>query len=276
MYQADLQLYQILQALDDTADLAENTIVVFLSDHGEMAGAHGGMLQKWHNAYQESIHVPMVISSPLVNRNESKMREILKPTSSIDLAPTLLGLAGFHPGELKPKMEAIHGKANVKPFVGVDLSPQIILEGAGEILGPDGSPRIGVFYMTNDTITELGDNHEQQGKYDRFMGNVDTAIANGYPLAPGTVRQPNRVRAFCTGDWKIVHYLDPNEGEPDEWELYCLAKDPVERFNLVDYRTGEVREDMTLPALNPNHVKAMNKLLRKELARQEALLMGES
>ena len=87
-YLADLQLRRILHALDDS-DLAENTIVVFLSDHGEMAGAHGGMIQKWHNAYEETIHVPMVISSPLVNKRKWRMRHILQPTSSIDLAPTL-------------------------------------------------------------------------------------------------------------------------------------------------------------------------------------------
>ena len=39
---------KMLQALDDYG-FAENTIVVFLSDHGEMAMAHGGMMQKWHS-----------------------------------------------------------------------------------------------------------------------------------------------------------------------------------------------------------------------------------
>jgi hypothetical protein len=38
----------------------ENTIVVFSSDHGDMLGAHGGMQQKWHNAYEETTHVPFV------------------------------------------------------------------------------------------------------------------------------------------------------------------------------------------------------------------------
>ena len=30
-----------------------------------MLGAHGGMHQKWHNAYEETVHVPFVVSSPL-------------------------------------------------------------------------------------------------------------------------------------------------------------------------------------------------------------------
>ncbi len=80
MYLVDLQIRRILQALDDNG-LTDNTIVVFLSDHGEMAGAHGGMIQKWHNAYEESIRVPMIISSPLVNADKEQMKDILQPTS---------------------------------------------------------------------------------------------------------------------------------------------------------------------------------------------------
>ena len=44
----------------------ENTIVIFSSDHGELLGAHGGMHEKWHNAYEETTHVPFIVSSPLI------------------------------------------------------------------------------------------------------------------------------------------------------------------------------------------------------------------
>lgn len=276
LYQADQQLYRMLQALDHASGLAENTIVIFLSDHGEMAGAHGGMIQKWHNAYQETIHVPMVISSPLVNGSESRMKEILQPTSSIDLAPTLLALAGYHPAALMAEMEALHGKANVIPFVGVDLSPYFKGQNAGRIHGPDGTPRTGVFYMTNDRITELGDHAPDDKKEDSsdFMDLVEDLRTQGYPLAPGAVTQPNCVRALCTGDWKIVHYVDPKRVEADEWELYCLATDPLEQTNLVAFETGEVRDDVTVPGLNKNQLRSINKQLRKELARQEALMLG--
>ena len=42
------------------------SIVVFFSDHGEQLGAHGGMHEKWHNAYDESTHVPFIVASPLI------------------------------------------------------------------------------------------------------------------------------------------------------------------------------------------------------------------
>ena len=44
--------------------MADDTIVVFTSDHGDLLGAHGGLQQKWYNAYDEAIRVPLVVSGP--------------------------------------------------------------------------------------------------------------------------------------------------------------------------------------------------------------------
>jgi hypothetical protein len=166
----------------------------------------------------------------------------------------------------------------VKAFVGADLSSHIKGESEMVIRGPDGKPRTGVFFFSNDTITELGVTQEKDDEmykdYDRFLDNVDEMIAAGYPLAPGSVTQPNHVRALCTGEWKIVHYVDPNEVEPDEWELYCLRTDPIEHVNLVDFRTGEVRDDVSVPGLTHTQLILKNKQLKRELARQEAALLG--
>ncbi len=273
-YLADLQLCRMLQALDDNG-LTDNTIVVFLSDHGELGGAHGGMIQKWHNSYEEIVRVPMVISSPLVNKKE-EMREVLQPTSSIDVLPTLLGLAGFSEREIRLRLEAIRGKG-AKPLVGADLSSHIKGKSAGPIVGPDGEPRTGVFFMSNDMITENGTHGTNDAAYDLFKKSVEDAKNDGYPfLEPGSVTQPNNVRALCTGDWKIVQYTDPTKAQPDEWELYCLTTDPIEQTNLVDFRTGEVRDDVTVPGMTTDELRLKNAELQQELARQEALMLGES
>lgn len=272
-YLADLQIRRMMQALDDSG-MTGNTIVVFLSDHGEMAGAHGGMIQKWHVAYEEAVRVPMVVSSPLLNRSRTEMREIRQPTSSIDFAPTVLSLAGFDLKELRKAMTAVHGESLVKPFAGADLASHIRGETGGDILNPDGAPRPGAFFMSNDTITALCANPDSatQGKYDLFQTNVKAAIASGSPLVSGPVRQPNSVRALCTGDWKIVRYLDPTGVEKDEWELYCLKTDPVEQTNLVDFRTGEVRAGVAVAGLTKDELVLKNKQLRLDLARQEAAM----
>ncbi len=276
-YQADLRIHQILQALDDNR-LTGDTIVVFLSDHGDMTGAHGGMIQKWHSAYEEITRVPMVISSPLVNQSKLQMREIIQPTSSIDLAPTLLGLAGFDEADVAAAKASMKDQQEVENFVGADLAPFVRGEKTGAIPGPDGNPRPGVFFMSNDMVTEPGFNSDEETlkAYHIFLGNVEHEKSKGVPLASGPVMQPNNVRALCTGDWKIVQYVDPNGAEEVEWELYYLAWDPVEKTNIVDFRTGEVRDDVTVPGWTPEQLRAKNAALKEELARQEALLTHQA
>jgi len=44
--------------------LRQDTIIIHVSDHGEMGMSHGGMRQKVFNAYEETMLVPMVISIP--------------------------------------------------------------------------------------------------------------------------------------------------------------------------------------------------------------------
>jgi len=258
-YLLDLQMRRILDALDDSG-LRDNTIIVLLSDHGDMTSAHGGMIHKWHVAYEEAIRVPMLVSSPLVNPDKDHIRKITQPTSSIDLAPTLFGLAGI-------TAEKAH-------FPGADLSSLIKGETTAAITGPDGKPRNGVFFMTNDRITELGATATPvtKGQFNLFRSYVDTAARFTYLAkeSQGPVTQPNNLRAYCTGDWKIVRYVDPRGIEPDEWEIYCLATDPIEQTNLVNFRTGEVRNDVAVAGMTADELRRKAAQLKAELARQEA------
>jgi len=107
-----------------------------------------------------------------------------------------------------------------------------------------------------------------------FLENIDQAILDGYPLAPGAVRQPNNIKALCTGDWKIVRYEDPYHNEADEWELYCLTADPAESINLVDFRTGQVRDGVSVPGLTKDELIAKNQQLKLDLAQQAAAALG--
>ncbi len=173
-------------------------------------------------------------------------------------------------------METIHGKTAVKPFPGIDLSPYVSGGRQGDIMAEDGSVRNGVFFMTHDTITALCDAPDQttQEKYNLFTTNLQTAIDAGHGLVPGSVRQPTQVHAVCTGDWKLVRYVDPDGVEADQWELYSLTADPIERINLVDYRSGEVREDVSVPGLTLAEIQSKRDQLRLELARHEAAASG--
>ena len=89
MAEVNKHIERVYQTLMETS-FAENTIVVYTSDHGEMLGAHGGLQQKWYNAYQETLHVPFIISNPNLFP-ASRQTNLL--TSHVDIIPTLLGLA---------------------------------------------------------------------------------------------------------------------------------------------------------------------------------------
>lgn len=88
----DEQVGRMIKALERTKQL-DNTIVIFMSDHGELLGDHGIYLKGPH-FYEESVHVPLIISYPEklnASNRETAMVEL------IDLAPTLLEAAGLEP-----------------------------------------------------------------------------------------------------------------------------------------------------------------------------------
>ena len=82
----DQALGIMLDALEESG-LADNTIVMFGSDHGEMAGDHG-MMEK-RAFYEESAKVPWLMRVPSLGR-EHKM--IPGNIGHVDLVPTLLDL----------------------------------------------------------------------------------------------------------------------------------------------------------------------------------------
>ena len=84
----DKQLGRVLEALDESGE-ADNTIVIFTSDHGEMMGSQGrfGKLV----IYEESFCVPFMIKFP--GRIKSRLEDLM--LSSVDIMPTILGLMGL-------------------------------------------------------------------------------------------------------------------------------------------------------------------------------------
>ena len=86
----DDQVGRIMKTLEETGQ-RDNTIVIFMSDHGEMLGDHG-LYFKGPHFYDEAIRVPLVVSWP--ERFQSGLR-ISGLTELIDIVPTLLESAGL-------------------------------------------------------------------------------------------------------------------------------------------------------------------------------------
>ncbi|MBN2391454.1 MAG: sulfatase-like hydrolase/transferase [Anaerolineae bacterium] len=83
---------QILAALDATGQ-AENTLVLYVADHGDYCGEHG-MFAKGIPCFRGAYHVPAVIRWPTGVRNPG--RRVDDFVSLADFAPTFIELAGLH------------------------------------------------------------------------------------------------------------------------------------------------------------------------------------
>jgi arylsulfatase A-like enzyme len=84
----DEQIGRVLAALKANGQ-AENTIIVFSSDHGLALGSHGLMGKQ--NMYEHSIGVPFIISGPGIQKN----RRVAAQCYLRDLFPTTCELAGI-------------------------------------------------------------------------------------------------------------------------------------------------------------------------------------
>ena len=85
----DREIGRILEALDRLGQ-AENTIVIFTTDHGHFLGQHGLITKALHH-YEDLLRVPFVVRYP-GRTPEGKTSEAIQ--NLVDLAPTFLAAAG--------------------------------------------------------------------------------------------------------------------------------------------------------------------------------------
>jgi arylsulfatase A-like enzyme len=87
----DDQMARLMRTLDELG-LAQDTIVLFSSDHGDMFGSQGQRLKR--KPWEESIRIPGFIRYP---RKIAKGRRSEVMFTQVDFAPTLLSLCGIKP-----------------------------------------------------------------------------------------------------------------------------------------------------------------------------------
>jgi len=229
------QIQRVIDALNSHADMAENTIVIFTSDHGDLLGAHGGMQQKWHQAYEEGTHVPFIVHNPALFSGRESLDEI---TSHADLLPTLLGLAGLDAAKLQNELAKTHNE--VHPLVGRDLSGIILGETQpSQIKGP-------VYFLTEDEVSR---------------GTAQVTVL-GYEYRP--VIQPNSVET-------VVTYLPTGDrGAQEKWK-YSQYSDNEQFWSDPAPSAGPPRDVMTEVSGNtnlPGHKAAVTTVKTKQLANQ--------
>jgi len=180
----DAQVGRILDALQ-TAGQADNTIVVFTSDHGLAIGSHG--LRGKQNMYEHTIGVPLVFVGPQIPQG----RRLDAQCYLRDLFPTVCDLAGI------PIPQTIQGRnlapvmvgkvASVYPFVcGYfrDTQRMIRTEDFKLIYYPQIN-KLQLFDLRNDPdeITNLADNPRHKQRVAELLARMRTWFKrNGDPL----------------------------------------------------------------------------------------------
>ncbi|MEM7143247.1 MAG: sulfatase-like hydrolase/transferase [Actinomycetota bacterium] len=237
---------------------AEDAVMIFSADHGDMLGSHGGLHQKWYQFYDEAVRVPFQMAR--VGADASAPRSIDTPTSHIDLLPTLLGLAGADEASLAAELAQTHSE--VHPLPGRDLSA--VLDGGDLADEP-------IYFITRDNVLE-GDGNASAIMAQR--GRTDVPLPAQIQVPPHVGTNVEGVVARLAGAdgeprlWKIARTFDDpavwtephvrtlsargpggpfyrDEQIPDQWELYDLDEDPIEAINLADDPAhAEVRAEM--------------------------------
>ena len=231
----DLEVGRLLQELDE-AGLADDTIVMFWSDHGD------GLPRAKRWTYDSGSRVPLIVRVPEKLRQqvgaESPESTDDRLVNLIDLGPTVLSLAGI------PLPSHLHGR----PF-----------------LGPARPADREFIYGARDRLDERFDMvRTVRTRTHRYVRNLMPWRPALQPVAYGeqneTLRELRRLLAQKTLAPQSAQWFDvpraPEELydlESDPWELVNLAKHPEQQQTLqvlrdeCDRWQTEVRDAHLLP-----------------------------
>ena len=232
------RLYHFLQVLVDAAimrildeldarGLADDTIVVFTSDHGDLLGAHGGLLQKWHNAFDEAIRVPLLVSGPGIDTDGG--RRARSPPATSTSCPTLLGLAGVDVEAAAAEVARHH--VETQPFVGRDLVA------AAHGHGRRGrGRRAGVLH---DRRPDHDGPAPDEPVHRRAVRSRWGSRARSSRSSCAS-RRATPARPSCGSATTTTTASTTRPSEESQWELHNLTADPEERTNLAGrHRRGD-------------------------------------
>jgi len=183
--EVDGHIGRVLDALESRPQIAKNTVIVFTSDHGEYLGSHG-LRGKGAGAYEEAIRVPLIVKDPRAALTSAPELARTQLTSSVDVAPLLLSIAGGS-GDWRRERRYSH------------LADRLDL--AAILADPSAPGRPYVVHATDEVVTE-------------------------YAIEPYAANAPLHVVALRTAEAKYATYSNwPGEeitplSEGQERELY--------------------------------------------------------
>ena len=103
--EVDHYVGEILQALDK-ANITEETIIIYTTDHGDFVGNHG-MVEKaaaGHNIYEDILNIPLMIRIPGKTLQGKHTAELV---TLVDIIPTLIDVLDLKTPDLEYNFEGV-------------------------------------------------------------------------------------------------------------------------------------------------------------------------
>ncbi|MCL5947049.1 MAG: sulfatase-like hydrolase/transferase [Chloroflexi bacterium] len=195
----DWLLGRLLTTLDETG-LADTTVVIAFSDHGDWAGDYG-LVEKWPSGLDDTLtRVPFVVRLPGGARGHV-VREVVE---LLDLTPTVLDLAGI------PLRHTQFGWS---------LVPQL--------RGAAGASERAAF-------AEGGYDPHEPHCFEGHAGGEQILRAPGHIYAPKAGLQQRDPFSVCRSVMVRTNRHKMIVRSFDRWELYDLEQDPLELMNRID------------------------------------------
>jgi arylsulfatase len=223
----DKAVGQVLDALEQ-AGVTDNTIVMFISDHGDMLGDHG-LFVKGAFFYDASVRVPFIIRYP--HGIQAGIREQALVQTN-DVAATALAAAGYTEAELNEWMP------DSKDLIGwlQQTERSTLRDSVYCLYRNSGNPNQEEMFE-HYVVLRYGD--EQWGDHKQQLEKM-----------PSGIRFPINATMMRTDRYKLSLYHNKTEGQEElHGELFDMQNDPQETRNLwKEAHWKDVKDNMVVQA----------------------------
>lgn len=267
----DSEFAKVLNALD-RLDLWRNTVVILTSDHGEMNGAHR-LTQKAAITFDEATIAYMTVCVP--GGPQGKITPAVG--SHLDLAPTLLELAGLDEHQISERYPHLKGRS-LLPAILDPKAPgprgSVNEPGDGALFCWDGLHALDLEWTGTGvlgTISDMG----SAGPFKDLADRQWRLRQGGEEYGAPDFGKRGFYRTVVDGRYKLARWFSPEEyGNPSTLEelyahsdvgLYDLVSDPGELENL-----GHPDHPKHDPGLVERMLAKLHRLVEQELGEDRA------
>jgi arylsulfatase len=214
----DRSIDAVLDALVASGQ-ADNTIVIFTADHGDLVASHG-LRQKGNLVYDENFHVPFIVCHPDVSGGG----ETAALASAVDIVPTIFDCAG-----VANDVPALHGHSLTPALEGRDVREGVLTAVEAVTYLDAGFWR---HFADPDVAEKIagGELRPDWRKRGFLRGYTDARYTFGRYFSPIAPNRPRDVDALFA-DNDVVLY----DRQTDPGETINLADDAANRALVAEY-----------------------------------------